>query len=232
MKEKKLKTVLIMSFMAILLLALPVSAATPRLNKTSTSVYIGKTVQLKVTGKKNSKIKWKSSNSNIAFVSSSGKVTGKKKGTCIISGRTGNRILKCKVTVKRIDVSKYLRPVWSSNKSFNQMRKILGMNKIAENDGNSKIYSYTGSSRSSGINNVSLGKKYENKPGCFGIEIKDTRCTCGGVTIGTPKSNVRKLLTRAGWKYYGYNEYAKGMWSLLISYRNSKVSDMMIQAWD
>ena len=102
MKEKKLKTVLIMSLiMAILLLALPVSAATPRLNKTSTSVYIGKTVQLKVTGKKNSKIKWKSSNSNIAFVSSSGKVTGKKKGTCIISGRTGNRILKCKVTVKR-----------------------------------------------------------------------------------------------------------------------------------
>ena len=67
MKEKKLKTVLIMSFMAILLLALPVSAATPRLNKTSTSVYIGKTVQLKVTGKKNSKIKWKSSNSNIAL---------------------------------------------------------------------------------------------------------------------------------------------------------------------
>nr|WP_296043100.1 Ig-like domain-containing protein [uncultured Blautia sp.] len=79
MKEKKLKTVLNMSFMAILLLALPVSAATPRLNKTSTSVYIGKTVQLKVTGKKNSKIKWKSSNSNIAFVSSSGKVTGKRK---------------------------------------------------------------------------------------------------------------------------------------------------------
>ena len=112
------------------------------------------------------------------------------------------------------------------------MRKILGMNKIAENDGNSKIYSYTGSSRSSGINNVSLGKKYENKPGCFGIEIKDTRCTCGGVTIGTQKSNVRKLLTRAGWKYYDYNLYGKGMWEILILYKNNKVSYMMIQSWD
>lgn len=232
MKEKKLKTVLIMSFMAILLLALPVSAATPRLNKTSTSVYIGKTVQLKVTGKKNSKIKWKSSNSNIAFVSSSGKVTGKKKGTCIISGRTGNRILKCKVTVKRIDVSKYLRPVWSSNKSFNQMHKILGMNRIAVNKGNDKRYSYTGSLKSSYISNVCLGKEYENKPGCFSIYIKDTRCTCGGVTIGTPKSNVRKLLTRAGWKYYDYNLYGKGMWEILILYKNNKVSDMMIQSWD
>lgn len=78
-----------------------VQAATVSLNKRSTSVYIGKTTQLKVknyTGK----IRWSSSNTSIATVSSTGKVKGKKAGTVTISARAGKKTLKCKVTVKTI----------------------------------------------------------------------------------------------------------------------------------
>ena len=78
-----------------------VQAATVSLNKKSTSVYIGKTTQLKVknyTGK----IKWSSSNTSIATVSSTGKVKGKKAGTVTISARAGKKTLKCKVTVRSV----------------------------------------------------------------------------------------------------------------------------------
>lgn len=78
-----------------------VQAATVSLNKRSTSVYIGKTTQLKVknyTGK----IRWSSSNTSIATVSSTGKVKGKKAGTVTISARAGKKTLKCKVTVRSV----------------------------------------------------------------------------------------------------------------------------------
>lgn len=78
-----------------------VQAATVSLNRRSTSVYIGKTTQLKVknyTGK----IRWSSSNTSIATVSSTGKVKGKKAGTVTISARAGKKTLKCKVTVRSV----------------------------------------------------------------------------------------------------------------------------------
>ena len=78
-----------------------VQAATVSLNKKSTSVYIGKTTQLKVNNY-TGKIKWSSSNTSIATVSSTGKVKGKKAGTVTISARAGKKTLKCKVTVRSV----------------------------------------------------------------------------------------------------------------------------------
>lgn len=78
-----------------------VQAATVSLNKKSTSVYIGKTTQLKVNNY-TGKIKWTSSNTSIATVSSTGKVKGKKDGTVTISARAGKRTLKCKVSVRSV----------------------------------------------------------------------------------------------------------------------------------
>lgn len=78
-----------------------VQAATVSLNKRSTSVYIGKTTQLKVNNY-TGKIRWSSSNTSIATVSSTGKVKGKKAGTVTISARAGKKTLKCKVTVRSV----------------------------------------------------------------------------------------------------------------------------------
>lgn len=46
-------------------------------------------------------VKWSTSNKKIATVSSKGKVTGKKAGTCTVTAKVGSKSYKCKVTVKR-----------------------------------------------------------------------------------------------------------------------------------
>lgn len=57
-------------------------------------------------------VKWSTSNKKIATVSSKGKVTGKKAGTCTVTAKVGSKSYKCKVTVKR-PVSKDLLEIKS-----------------------------------------------------------------------------------------------------------------------
>lgn len=47
------------------------------------------------------KISWKSSNTKVATVNKSGKITAKKTGTCTISAKRNGITLKCKVTVRK-----------------------------------------------------------------------------------------------------------------------------------
>lgn len=83
-------------------------AKTPRLNKSSLSLYVGKSYNLKIKGSVKKK-SFKSKNKKIITVNKKGKVTAKKKGkTTIIckvyykSGKkTRTKILKCKVIVKK-----------------------------------------------------------------------------------------------------------------------------------
>lgn len=78
-----------------------VQAATISLNRKSASIYIGKSTQLKVNNYTR-KIKWSSSNTQVATVSSTGKVTGRRSGSVIISATAGKKTLKCKVNVKSV----------------------------------------------------------------------------------------------------------------------------------
>ncbi len=79
-------------------------AAARKLNKTSVSLFVGKTTKLKMTGTKYTP-KWYTSNSKVAAVSKSGKQTAivkaKKKGTAMITAKVGNKKYTCKVTVKQ-----------------------------------------------------------------------------------------------------------------------------------
>ncbi len=71
-----------------------------KLNKTSVSLMVGESTQLKLKG---SSIKSaKSSNKKVATVNKKGKVTAKKKGktTITVTGKNGKKY-KCKVTVKK-----------------------------------------------------------------------------------------------------------------------------------
>ena len=72
----------------------------PKLNKTKATVYVGKTVTLKVTGTAK-KVTWSTSKKSVATVSSKGKVTAKKAGTATITAKVGTKKLTCKVTVKQ-----------------------------------------------------------------------------------------------------------------------------------
>lgn len=82
--------------------ATEVSAASKKvkLNKKKVTIYVGKTVKLKVKNTKK-KVKWKSSNKKVATVSKKGKVKGKKPGKATITAKVGKKKYKCKVTVKK-----------------------------------------------------------------------------------------------------------------------------------
>lgn len=71
-----------------------------QLNKTKATVYVGKTVTLKVKGTKK-KATWKSKNKKIATVSKKGVVKGKKAGKVWIQAKVAKKTLKCRVTVKK-----------------------------------------------------------------------------------------------------------------------------------
>lgn len=65
-------------------------AAVVKLNITTTSVYIGDTVQLKILGT-DKPVKWTANDTNIAKVSSKGLVTGLKKGTVTITASVNSK---------------------------------------------------------------------------------------------------------------------------------------------
>lgn len=84
-----------------------VQAATKvKLNKSKATVYVGNTVQLKLKSVKASSVKWKSANTKLAKVSSSGKVTALKKGTVKVTATYQKKKYTCTVTVKDAKLEK------------------------------------------------------------------------------------------------------------------------------
>lgn len=86
-----------------------IPATSVKLNKTSVTVGVGTTYTLKATMSPTSttdKVTYKSSNTSIATVSSTGKITGKKVGKVTITAKTTNgKTATCKVTVKKAPTS-------------------------------------------------------------------------------------------------------------------------------
>lgn len=75
------------------------AASKMKLNKTKTTISVGKSTTLKVKNTKK-KVRWSTSSKKVAIVTSKGKVTGKKAGTATITAKVGTKKLTCKVTVK------------------------------------------------------------------------------------------------------------------------------------
>ena len=74
---------------------------TVTLDKTSATVYTGKTASLKTTSNDAAKtVTYTTSNNAVATVSSTGVVKGVKSGTAVITATCGNAKATCKVTVK------------------------------------------------------------------------------------------------------------------------------------
>ena len=87
-----------------------VSVTSVKLDKTTASINIGSTLTLKATitpsDASNKTLEWKSSNTNVATVDQSGKVTAKGVGTADIEVKTNNgKTAKCSITVKAIEVT-------------------------------------------------------------------------------------------------------------------------------
>ena len=77
----------------------PPSTETITINKTTASVKVDETVQLQAQSSKGATITWTSSGTDVATVSSTGLVTGKKVGTTTITARGESATATCQVTV-------------------------------------------------------------------------------------------------------------------------------------
>ena len=71
------------------------------LNKTKQTLYVGKTVQLKLKNAVAKNVKWKSSKTKVAKISKKGLVTAKSKGTSKITATYKKKKYTCTVTVKK-----------------------------------------------------------------------------------------------------------------------------------
>lgn len=107
-KAKGLSIILVFALALSILPAIPASAKV-KISATKKTLYVGKSMTLKVTGTKK-KVKWSSSNKKVATVTQKGKVTAKKKGTTTIQAKVAKSTFKCKVTVKNQSENKVPEP--------------------------------------------------------------------------------------------------------------------------
>ena len=121
---KRLKSLLISLVLALTCVSMVTStdfvqAASIKLNKTSITLYTGKTSTLKVSGT-SKKVAWYTSNKKVATVSSKGVVSAKSPGQATITAKVSKKNLKCRVTVKRSTSSKKvaLRAYYNFLKSY------------------------------------------------------------------------------------------------------------------
>ena len=223
MKKKllvPLKSIILFSLL-VLLCSLPVQAKTTiKLNKSSATVYVSNTVQLKATVKgTKSKVKWTSSNSKVASVSSKGKVTAKKKGTATIKAKVNGKTASCKVTVTYApDLSKVV------NKTVAKAAKMLGLSYVT----NGYIYSNK-KPYSKGTYIMSGLKSEKNKAGRLFADIVDKRIAVFGVKIGMTLSQANSILRSKGWVSYYSGFSQKNGAVITASTSGSKITHIHYQ---
>lgn len=107
MKNKYQRIAVSILLVAALIVSMPGTVKAKgkvKLNKTSMSVTIGNTVDLRVKNT-TKKVTWSSNKKTVASVNSYGEVTGKKAGTAKITAKVGKKKLTCNVTVPAQDIS-------------------------------------------------------------------------------------------------------------------------------
>ena len=105
-----------------------VTVETPKLNKSSVSLDVNKSITLKMNGTKQA-VKWSSNNKSVATVNSSGKVTAKGAGTTNITANVGGVKYICQVNVRNIVVK-------PANTGFEKLAEYIQKNGTLNSDGN------------------------------------------------------------------------------------------------
>lgn len=114
---------------------------TVTLDKTSATVYTGKTASLKAASNDTAKtVTYTTSNKAVATVSSTGVVKGVKAGTAVITANCGNATATCKVTVKAPSV-KFAKKsaVVYKGKTATVKATLAGVSSVTYKSSNTKI---------------------------------------------------------------------------------------------
>ena len=187
---KKLKSLLVSLVLALACISMVTStdvveASSIKLNKTSLTIYTGKTSTLKVSGT-SKKVTWSTSNKKVATVSSKGTVSAKSSGTATITAKVNNKNLRCKVTVKKPTINKT-----STSLSVGQTTtlKLTGATLKSAKSSNTSIATINSS-----------GKITAKKAGTCTITLTDTQKRTYKCTV-TVKSSSKNTALKA---YYNF----------------------------
>lgn len=122
-KKNYVCTLLLILVLCFMSCATASAAGKVSISKTRLSMYIGETRNLKVRNAK-TKVRWSSSNSSVARVTSKGYITARRQGTTVITARVSGRRLRCRVTVKSVmDVSRTAIRIQNEGNSIVTFRK-------------------------------------------------------------------------------------------------------------
>ena len=114
-----------------------VTVQAPKLNKTSITLKIGQTYQLKLSGT-NQKITWKSSNSKIVAVNKAGRLQAKSAGNATVTAQVNGIRFVCKVKIQKKTTPAKPTPTTAPKPGIKLKNHILSKGKKAS-DGSVKI---------------------------------------------------------------------------------------------
>lgn len=179
---------LIAIFMAVIMILSfnPVNAQAAtkmKINKTKTTIYVGDSTSLKVTGT-NKKIKWTSSNKKVATVTAKGKVTAKKAGKTVITAKVAGKTFKCTIVVKK--------PCLTASVKGNTYKIVLHGGKIKKYTSNKKITIKK-------INDKTLKITVKKKIGIVKIKVNTTNGKSLTCKINTAIKNHTHSWTTKKW---------------------------------
>lgn len=150
-----------------------VSAASKiAINKKTTTVYVGNSTRLKLTGTKK-KAHWSSSNKKVATVSSTGKITAKKAGKATITAKVNGKKYKCTVKVKKWKINASTMVLCKGN---TQELKVLGATKkVSWSSSNKKVatVSSTGTVTAKKSGKTTITAKVNRKKYKCTVEVKN-----------------------------------------------------------
>lgn len=181
MKRWKKISVILLAMIMALAMAVPVSAATVKINKTKVTICTGQTMQLKMVGTK-AKPKW-SSNSRNAIVNNAGKVTAKARGTATITAKIGKKSYRCLVTVEAPKISSANISLYKGKTA--QLKMLNTKQKYRWTSSNTKVVTVSSTGKISG---KSTGTAYVFAKSASG---KTFKCK---VTIKNTPSKLKMLL--------------------------------------
>lgn len=160
MKAKRINKIIAIFFMFLCLMLSTTSvSAAPKINKKTATVYVNKTITLRINGEKR-KVKWRSSNAKIASVNKNGVVRGKRAGKAKITGYLNGKRYVCRVTVKKKKNNPKLNysNIASSTGRVIQLKLLHCKSKVSWSSSNAKVASVsrTGKVRfkNSGVANI------------------------------------------------------------------------------
>lgn len=135
------------------------AASKVKLSKTKATLYLGQTLQLKLSNAKGTTT-WKSSKKSVATVSKKGKVTAKATGTTTITATNGKKKYTCKVTVKNglTASSAKVKLEHGKSKTLTITQKVAGKVTIKSSDAKVATAKWKGT-QAKGTNKLSVKAK-------------------------------------------------------------------------